>query len=436
MKSSIYNFNVIWEECLQYNIEQKPEEFKMLMDTLAEMPNRRYALEIGSNCGGFVAGLCNLFENVITLDIKHDENFDKIKSKHPNYSYIIGDSTSNDTLERLKRIGIKFDFIFIDGDHSYDGVKNDYLKYKQLLSPTGHLGFHDILHNPMSNFGVDKFWGEIKDTYAEHKEFVCTERSNAYRTDNLFHQIVKNSPYGSWGGIGLLKNSPVAVFSHNYLRNHWKDVVNEQLELLFTSGLYSRADKILYGVFSDTDESYYEFTKMVEHVDVDVKIEIVRYEKNVFEYPTLIHLQTYCQIVPNAVVLYYHSKSTSRPSEDINLHSWRRCLEYFNIELWKKSVKNLITDTHDVCGALYVEYFAFLNYVFKNYYSGNFWWASAKYINTLPNLSLIVSSPEINRTEAEMWIGKSSHRWASYYSENVTEWYNHYFDPSVYRKIT
>jgi hypothetical protein len=33
---------------------------------------------------------------------------------------------------------------------------------------------------------------------------------------------------------------------------------------------------------------------MVEHVDVDVKIEIVRYEKNVFEYPTLIHLQTYC----------------------------------------------------------------------------------------------------------------------------------------------
>jgi predicted O-methyltransferase YrrM len=143
-----YNFQNIWDSCLQFNIEQKPEEFKALLDFLNANSKKRIALEIGSNYGGFAAGLCELFDKVITIDIKHNTNFDLLKNKYSNYEYIISDSTNNDTINYLKSLNIKFDFIFIDGDHSYDGVKSDYLKFKQLLNSDGYLGFHDVVSSP------------------------------------------------------------------------------------------------------------------------------------------------------------------------------------------------------------------------------------------------------------------------------------------------
>ena len=89
-----YNFNHIWEKCLPFNIEQKPEEFKKLLDFLSKNKNKKYALEIGSNYGGTSFGLCHLYEYVISIDIKHHDNFDKIKTQFPNYNYIISDSKS------------------------------------------------------------------------------------------------------------------------------------------------------------------------------------------------------------------------------------------------------------------------------------------------------------------------------------------------------
>lgn len=35
------------------------------------------------------------------------------------------------------------DFLFIDGDHSYQGVKGDYLLYEKLVRPGGLIVFHD-----------------------------------------------------------------------------------------------------------------------------------------------------------------------------------------------------------------------------------------------------------------------------------------------------
>jgi hypothetical protein len=153
-----------------------------------------------------------------------------------------------------------------------------------------------------------------------------------------------------------------------------------------------------------------------------------------YEYATLIHLQNYCSHNPNAAVVYYHTKGTSRQF-DKNIESWRECLEYFNIEQWKRCHFELRADRHDICGALYVERFAFLNFVLTNYYSGNFWWARAKYINTLDNLSAKMVELNMNRDECERWIGRKPHRWASLYNENVSTWYDHYFDPKNYKNV-
>jgi len=440
---SEYNFDKIWETCLSFNIEQKPSEYKRLLDFLNKNSKKRIALEIGSNYGGFAAGLCELFDKVITIDIKHNSNFDLIKSKYSNYEYIIADSTSNDTINYLKSLNIKFDFIFIDGDHSYNGVKSDYLKYKQFLNYDGYLGFHDIVssqENESNNIFVSKFWNEIKNEYVEKYEFVSYIDTETYSTNNLFHSIMKGQRYSSWGGIGLIKNYTVSLFWHNYLKNDWQSIIQNQLNRIKEHNLYDRADNFFCGVYSESDNDFYSFLDLINKFDKDQKINVVRYSSNKFEYNTLINLQNYCKLNNDGCVLYFHSKGTSKTHQSESLKSWRECLEYFNIDNWKKSVQILQSKGSDVVGTLYVTECVSANKVFKNYYSGNFWWADVRYINTLPNISLIYSNTVNNsdfidhRMECELWIGKSNHRWINFYSESVTNgWENHIFDSKNYK---
>jgi hypothetical protein len=63
------------------------------------------------------------------------------------------------------------DFLFIDGDHTYGGVRQDFLDFADLLNPGGMLVFHDIVEDYGSRFGiasnafvggVPRFWGELR----------------------------------------------------------------------------------------------------------------------------------------------------------------------------------------------------------------------------------------------------------------------------------
>lgn len=40
--------------------------------------------------------------------------------------------------------GRKWDVVFIDGDHSYEGVKNDYISIMKRVAPDGMILFHDV----------------------------------------------------------------------------------------------------------------------------------------------------------------------------------------------------------------------------------------------------------------------------------------------------
>lgn len=57
----------------------------------------------------------------------------------------------------------RYGYIYIDGDHSYEGVKADYRRFWPRLSHGGFMVFHDIntkgaYHD--SEFGVWRFWQE------------------------------------------------------------------------------------------------------------------------------------------------------------------------------------------------------------------------------------------------------------------------------------
>jgi predicted O-methyltransferase YrrM len=74
------------------------------------------------------------------------------------------------------------DLVFIDGDHSYDGVRKDWLDYGQL---GGLVGFHDIVFHPMQpTCQVDRLWGELRE---EHRVTEFVDRKEA------------------WGGIGVIE---------------------------------------------------------------------------------------------------------------------------------------------------------------------------------------------------------------------------------------
>jgi predicted O-methyltransferase YrrM len=86
-----------------------------------------------------------------------------------NIDLIVGDSHHKNTLEEVKKHG-PFDVVFIDGDHSYEGVKQDWEDYGQLGDM---VIFHDIV--PGNGLGVSKLWNEIRDTRYSFQEFIAPD---------------------------------------------------------------------------------------------------------------------------------------------------------------------------------------------------------------------------------------------------------------------
>lgn len=63
------------------------------------------------------------------------------------------------------------DFLFIDGDHSYEGVKQDFEMYAPFVRKGGIIALHDVDYvseDPASPVMVKPFWNEIKKNYRHH----------------------------------------------------------------------------------------------------------------------------------------------------------------------------------------------------------------------------------------------------------------------------
>ena len=64
------------------------------------------------------------------------------------------------------------DFLFIDGDHTEQGVTADYHDYKEFVRPGGLIAFHDIVElQPLPTNQVYHLWKRLKQV-AQVEEFV------------------------------------------------------------------------------------------------------------------------------------------------------------------------------------------------------------------------------------------------------------------------
>lgn len=81
------------------------------------------------------------------------------------------------------------DFLMIDGDHSREGVRQDWEMYSPLVGLGGVVAFHDVAPNEADpKCQVSGFWNEIKD---------------AHDTVEIIEPPASDD-VGRWGGIGVV----------------------------------------------------------------------------------------------------------------------------------------------------------------------------------------------------------------------------------------
>jgi predicted O-methyltransferase YrrM len=131
------------------NLQQVPFEItECIYFLLSQNKTFQNFLEVGSAGGGNTFTFHHFFNpsNVVIVD---DNNHPKHglrpnTLKHIEIKEFIGNSQGPEAKEFIKNLNMMFDLMFIDADHSYEGVKNDTNNYLEFLNKDGFLLFHDI----------------------------------------------------------------------------------------------------------------------------------------------------------------------------------------------------------------------------------------------------------------------------------------------------
>lgn len=198
------------------------------LSTILDEREPKSALEIGTANGGTLytwSRFLTSISDIISLDLpdgrfgggypKRKQSIYRQFSAETDMHFVRANSHSEETFNRVESLieenlnGDSVDFLFIDGDHTYDGVKADFEMYSDLVAKNGIIALHDIVHHPDDedvvnelrqsedidprylewgtnhpSVNVREFWDEIKGEYST-KEVIAHEKQ-------------------TWGGIGLI----------------------------------------------------------------------------------------------------------------------------------------------------------------------------------------------------------------------------------------
>jgi predicted O-methyltransferase YrrM len=165
--------------------------------------NKINYVEIGSYAGGSSCLMLQRFNtSIISVDLGEPipkgvvfENVLNYKNNNNYYKYIEGNSqiieTKSQVLDGLSNSRVlgfsnKIDILFIDGDHSLNGVLNDFNLYKDLVNIGGYIVFDDYYDNVHSP-DVKKALDEIILPNLVDFEIIGTFENNlgAYPTELL-----------------------------------------------------------------------------------------------------------------------------------------------------------------------------------------------------------------------------------------------------------
>ena len=179
-------------------LQVKYELFELIKFLGKKKP--RYILEIGTAFGGTLFLFTRIASDdaqIISIDLPggnfgggyiftRKKLYNEFAINNQRIHLIRNNSHKLETKEKIMEIlaGNKLDFLFIDADHTYKGVKRDFELYSPLVKKGGIIALHDIVKSEIKGNEVSIFWDEIKSKY-----------------DTI--EIVENKKQ-NWAGIGII----------------------------------------------------------------------------------------------------------------------------------------------------------------------------------------------------------------------------------------
>jgi len=170
---------------------QKRCELAELVEILGEQAPLRRVLEIGGQHGGTLWAWDQIMLRpglLVCIDMFVLEG--RLRNAiDVEFTHIEADSHLDSSREYVKTLlaGELLDFLFIDGDHSYEGVRRDFEMYAPLVRPGGIVALHDVsVQQPArvrAIHDVVPYWHQLEGLFESEEIFDPSER---------------------WGGIGVL----------------------------------------------------------------------------------------------------------------------------------------------------------------------------------------------------------------------------------------
>lgn len=199
------------------------------------------------------------------------------------------------------------------------------------------------------------------------------------------------------------------VFIHVAALGKYREITDELLDAIRSSKLGENAC-VTIGLVGNGDV---DRSMPVDHV-----LELGSIGQ--FEFPTLAAMQSCARRSPEKNYLYIHTKGASTP-DNLAILDWRHYMTHFCVNKWEQCVDKL-SEGHDCVGVDWRTDPC-------PHYSGNFWWATGKYLASLPDIAELgkPDAPHVIsvRHNAEFWIGMGNPKAACLWDCGINQYERH-----------
>jgi len=255
----------------------------------------------------------------------------------------------------------------------------------------------------------------------------------------------------------------VVVSYHVGLINNWKDIVRNQMTTLELCGLgHIMTRMFVTYTKGNTNHDFQELKHIMNRYSFASKMIYQKSDEDIipFEAPAMNILHEYCmkelemESTQKIVTFYFHNKGSSRYHSKWRQRSvleatftysyslfWRKYMEYFLLERPGLCINQIIYQEADACGVHLIDHADGDDL----YYSGNFWAASCKHIQSLQPVPFIrynvtgenpMMKPIYNK--GERWLGIGVRKRGSIQPKfvslhnNTNGLYRHHIHPNEY----